>query len=47
MNFVENEIEKDYISVLDKYFKEQLITSFTNIITLKTNEMIITIRNET
>ena len=47
MNFVENEIEKDYISVLDKYFKEQLITSYTNIITLKTNEMIITIRNET
>ena len=47
MNFVQNEIEKNYISVLNKYFKEQLITSYTNIINLKTNEMIITIRNET
>ena len=46
MNLLKDKIEKDYISILNKYFKEQLIVSYTNIKNLKTNEMIKTIRNE-
>ncbi len=45
MNLIQNEIEKDYISVMNKYFKEQLIPSYTNIMNTKTNEMIETIKN--
>ena len=46
MNLVQGNIEKDYISILNQYFKEQLITPYSNITNLKTNEMIETIRNE-
>ena len=46
INLVQEGIEKDYISVLNKYFKEQLITSYTNVMNVKTNEMIRIIKNE-
>ena len=46
MNLVQEGIENDYISTLNKYFKEQLITSYSNVMNSKTNEMIKVIKNQ-
>ncbi len=46
MNLVQEGIENDYISTLNKYFKEQLITSYSNVMNSKTNEMIRVIKNQ-
>ena len=46
INLIQKGIEEDYISVLNKYFKEQLITSYTNVMNFKTNDMIRTIKNQ-
>ena len=45
MNLVQEGIENDYISTLNKYIKEQLITSYSNVMNSKTNEMIRVIKN--
>ena len=46
MNLVQEGIENDYISTLNKYIKEQLITSYSNVMNSKTNEMIRVIKNQ-
>ena len=46
MNLVQEGIENDYLSTLNKYFKEQLITSYSNVMNSKTNEMIRVIKNQ-
>ena len=46
MNLVQEGIENDYISTLNKYFKEQLNTSYSNVMNSKTNEMIRVIKNQ-
>ena len=43
---VQNDIERDYISLLNKYFKEQLISSYTEVMNSKTNEMVEIIKND-
>ena len=45
MNLIQDEIEKDYTSILNKYFKEEFIISYTNIMKIKTDEMIQVIEN--
>ena len=46
INLVQDEIEKDYTLLLNQYFKNQLIKSYTDVMNSKTNEMIRTIKNE-
>jgi len=46
LNKVINEIETDYIYLLDKYLKEKLISSYTNILNEKTEEMIRNVRSQ-
>lgn len=43
---IQNEIEKDYESVLNKYLKEELITSYTYEMNEQTNDMIKVIKND-
>ena len=46
LNKAINEIEVDYIYLLDKYLKEKLISSYTNILNKKTEEMIRNVRSQ-
>ena len=45
-NNVQNEIETDFINLLNKYFKTQLIESYSKVINAKTLQMINTVINE-
>ena len=46
LNRVINEIESDYILLLDKYLKEELISSYTKVLNEKTEEMIKKVRTQ-
>ena len=46
LNKIINEIESDYILLLDKYLKEQLISSYTKVLDEKTEEMIKRVRTQ-
>ena len=45
-NSVQLEIETDYLNLLNKYFKKQLIESYSKVMNAKTAQMINTIKNE-
>ena len=46
LNKIITEIEYDYIELLNKYLKEKLISSYTNVLNQKTEEMIKTVHTQ-